>query len=87
MLDELISATTITNGTNKSSAVKDYSRGIPVSKFDKATGKVFLYNHVELVVSINRASDGSERIVGFDIEPKSIDWRDSACELDTEQRL
>ena len=72
MVDDLISAT-IVQAPNTSTQ-NDYFWGIPVAKYDKVTDKVYLYNHLDLFVSINRAPLGTERIVEFDILPKSIDW-------------
>ena len=41
-----------------------------------------MYNHLDLFVSINRAPGGTERIVEFDILPKSVDWK-TPCHQET----
>jgi hypothetical protein len=81
MVDELISATIIKTESDE----KDYFKGIPVAKHDPVTSQVYMYNHLDLFVSINRAADGTERIVEFDVQPKSIDWsRSVLCDLKRE---
>ena len=73
IVDELISATIV----NEISDKIDYFKGIPVSQYDKLSGKVYLYNHLDFIVSLHRALDLSERIVEFDVIPRSIDWSES----------
>ncbi len=82
MIDELISATIV---KSEKSDENDYFKGIPVAKYDRVSDKVFLYNHLDLNLSINQAGDGTERIVEFDILPRSIDWsKSSPCDESSE---
>lgn len=77
MVDELISATIFQS--SNTSTDKEYFWGIPVAKHEIETGKVYMYNHLDMFVSINRAPFGTERIVEFDVFPKSLNWR-TPCE-------
>lgn len=86
MIDDLPSAT-ITHvkgdATNDFAQIA-YTDGIPVIDFsaikdgDKhAVEKKFnlkLYNHLHFIIETHETVEGSKRIVGFDVEPMSIDW-------------
>eukprot|EP00635_Sarcinochrysidales_sp_CCMP3193_P011499 CAMPEP_0118914248 /NCGR_PEP_ID=MMETSP1166-20130328/14670_1 /TAXON_ID=1104430 /ORGANISM="Chrysoreinhardia sp, Strain CCMP3193" /LENGTH=663 /DNA_ID=CAMNT_0006853817 /DNA_START=177 /DNA_END=2168 /DNA_ORIENTATION=- len=50
-----------------------YSRGFPVGYYDKLQAKHYLYNHASIVVEYHEAVEDGNRIVGFYVEPFSID--------------
>ena len=49
-----------------------YSRGFPVGYYDRVSGKHFLYNHANIVIEYHEAVPGGNRIVGFYVEPFSV---------------
>ena len=51
-----------------------YADGIPVVVWDQASGKTKVYNHLNFIVETHETNEGLNRIVGFDVEPLSIDW-------------
>jgi hypothetical protein len=60
---------------DKSKTSIDYFEGIPIGRFEHdASGypKIIIYNHLEINVIIQNTSEGSHRIVGFEVEPFSI---------------
>lgn len=50
-----------------------YSRGFPVGYYDRLAGKHYLYNHANIVVEYHEAVPDGNRIVGFYVEPFSVD--------------
>jgi len=70
-----------------------YSRGFPVGRYDHVAGKHYLYNHANIVVEYHEVVPDANRIVGFYVEPFSVDhmfvddvtWsgKDEAPELQT----
>jgi hypothetical protein len=74
ILDDLPSAT-IHHGKQET---PEYNDTIPIvdlqanksSNFDNT----IVYNHLNLLVQISPADGNNNRIVGFDVEPMSIDW-------------
>lgn len=67
--DDLPASTTfISTSDNK----KYYASGFPLGSIDKETGKVYLNNHVMLVVRFHAIDDDHFTIVGFEIYPKSV---------------
>mmetsp|Transcript_12152 Transcript_12152/g.36621 ORF Transcript_12152/g.36621 Transcript_12152/m.36621 type:complete len:664 (+) Transcript_12152:48-2039(+) len=50
-----------------------YSRGFPVGYYDKVQGLHYLYNHASIVVEFHEAVEDGNRVVGFYVEPFSID--------------
>jgi hypothetical protein len=74
MLDELPSATLVHLDDNLQTANIQYADGIPVVHWDRETKKAKVMNHLNLIVETHETSEGLKRIVGFDVEPLSIDW-------------
>jgi transmembrane 9 superfamily protein 2/4 len=52
-----------------------YSRGFPVGHYDHVAGKHYLYNHANIVVEYHEVVPDGNRIVGFYVEPFSIDHK------------
>mmetsp|Transcript_2667 Transcript_2667/g.4265 ORF Transcript_2667/g.4265 Transcript_2667/m.4265 type:complete len:649 (+) Transcript_2667:89-2035(+) len=52
-----------------------YSRGFPVGYYDRVVGKHFLYNHASIVIEYHEAIENGNRIVGFYVEPFSIEHK------------
>jgi transmembrane 9 superfamily protein 2/4 len=52
-----------------------YSRGFPVGYYDRLAGKHYLYNHANIVVEYHEAVPDGNRIVGFYVEPFSVDHK------------
>jgi len=45
--------------------------------FDYRNGKVWIFNHLSITVKTHKVTQGEElRIVGFEVEPMSIDRED-----------
>lgn len=49
-----------------------YGEGIPVGYFDELESRSVLYNHLHIEVQYNKASERKQNIVGFVVEPRSI---------------
>mmetsp|Transcript_17812 Transcript_17812/g.55831 ORF Transcript_17812/g.55831 Transcript_17812/m.55831 type:complete len:648 (-) Transcript_17812:358-2301(-) len=49
-----------------------YSRGFPVGYYEAELGKHYLYNHASIVIEYHEAVEDGNRIVGFYVEPFSI---------------
>mmetsp|Transcript_4673 Transcript_4673/g.14911 ORF Transcript_4673/g.14911 Transcript_4673/m.14911 type:complete len:552 (+) Transcript_4673:403-2058(+) len=49
-----------------------YSRGFPVGYYDRVSGKHYLYNHANIVIEFHEAVPDGNRIVGFYVEPFSL---------------
>lgn len=68
----------------------NYQDGIPIVKITK-DGKTIVYNHLNFVIETHKTAEGLDRIVGFDVEPMSIDWGVPCAEKstahDTETKL
>ena len=70
-LDDLPSATIITSPTGESKI--DYQHGIPIGKYDRETKELMIYNHLEMTVKTHwESGSDKQRIVGFEVEPRSI---------------
>lgn len=85
MVDELISATVKQRGEGVEGL--DYFKGIPISKVHESTGGVSVYNHLDFHVGLHKSmkvGEPSYRIVEFDVEPKSINWGNDPCAIDSE---
>mmetsp|Transcript_4729 Transcript_4729/g.19269 ORF Transcript_4729/g.19269 Transcript_4729/m.19269 type:complete len:656 (-) Transcript_4729:730-2697(-) len=52
-----------------------YSRGFPVGYYDRVVAKHYLYNHASIVVEYHEAVENGNRIVGFYVEPFSIEHK------------
>ena len=48
-----------------------YSRGVPVGYVDKDKDKIYVYNHVQLIVKYHETQNGA-RVVGIYAEPYSV---------------
>jgi hypothetical protein len=50
-----------------------YSSGVPVGFVDKNNGEVYLYNHLEIIITVSETIEDNNafRIIGFKIEPIS----------------
>lgn len=58
----------------------NYKEGIYMGDFD-LEGKVWIYNHLSITVKTHKVTQGDElRIVGFEVEPKSIRSEDIGIE-------
>ena len=56
----------------------EYDHGIPVAKFDSVdSATILVYNHLEIIVETHAIDEKTYRIVGFQVEPLSIDWGES----------
>ena len=42
-------------------------------------GKVFVFNRLDLFILTHKTPDGTYRIVGFDVFPRSLAWGTNAC--------
>ena len=85
MVDELVSNTRFITEVGDSVSFEqfeDYVSGIPVSGFEN--GKVFVFNHLDLFILTHKTLDETYRIVGFDVEPRSLAWGTEACTPDRE---
>ena len=74
-LDDLPSAVGLRDKYNMELPV-NYFEGIPVGFYqeDEITGlrTYALYNHFDITVIINHTVENHQRVVGFEVEPKSI---------------
>ena len=41
--------------------------------------EIRVYNHLEITVEVHKGLSDKFRIVGFEVEPKSIDWEGNPC--------
>jgi hypothetical protein len=73
-LDDLPSATLLHSDEDLKTENLKYADGIPVVMWDQSTGKTKVYNHLNFIVETHETNEGLTRIVGFDVEPLSIDW-------------
>lgn len=71
LIDESLPAATtfISQKTHK----KYYAAGFPLGYVQEDTGKIFLNNHVMLVIRYHAISENEFAIVGFEVYPKSVD--------------
>lgn len=74
-IDDLPSATRYHGGgtTNTPEHKIIYSDSIPLISY-KSADKIKIYNHLHLIIETHKTDQGTRRIVGFDVEPMSIDW-------------
>ena len=97
MIDDLPSAALFR--TSKTSTQKNhpeilYDQGIKLAKWNPVTknpegghGVASIYNHLELIIDYHKDSSSAYRIVGFDVEYKSVDWpAGQACSVPMEGR-
>lgn len=70
-IDGLPSASVLRDKANKELPA-DYYHGIPIGKFDKDTFETTIYNHLDIIVVVHDTMEGHHRIVGFEVEPYSI---------------
>jgi len=84
-LDDLPSAVGLRDRFNEELPV-NYFDGIPIGFYeeDETTGMKHyaLYNHFDIVVIINHTVENHQRIVGFEVEPKSIMEGDQRKNID-----
>lgn len=52
----------------------NYHDGIPVGFKDDYQDKFFVYNHLHMEVKYNKVSEKIKQIVGFVIEPRSVEY-------------
>ena len=52
----------------------NYEDGIPVGFYDDFLDKFFVYNHLHMEVRYNKVSEKIKQIVGFTIEPRSVEY-------------
>ena len=55
-----------------------YEDGIMIAKFNKFYKHPRIFNHLEMTVEVHGNFD-KWKIVGFEVEPKSIDWGQNPC--------
>ena len=88
LLDDLPSATVYKREVNTTNSdtrpLLEYDYGIPVAnQIIKATGphkgEISVMNHLVLTVDTHTTDSGAIRIVGFEVEAKSINWGDDPC--------
>ncbi len=67
----------------------NYFDGIPVGFYqeDEVTGQrsYALYNHFDITVIINHTVENHQRVVGFEVEPKSIQEGPERKNLESKQ--
>ena len=57
-----------------------YTEGLQVAQYDVLYRQLRVMNHLDITVEIHAGITGDQyKIVGFDVEPKSIDWGDNPC--------
>ena len=84
LIDDLPSATVIRRdpSTTNADVMKldeiFYDHGIPVAEFDGHYKKLSVYNHLIFTVETHKVKE-DVRIVGFEVEAKSIEWGDEPC--------
>lgn len=67
--NDLPASTTFISTTDNS---KYYASGFPLGYVDEDTGKIYLNNHVMLVIRYHAVDDYNFTIVGFEVYPKSV---------------
>lgn len=68
------SATILRDNKNKELPV-NYFEGIPIGRYEQdfdAFPRIVIYNHLEIKVVTHTTNEGSQRIVGFEVEPFSM---------------
>lgn len=56
----------------------DYQHGIPIGEYNREKSEIIIYNHLVMTVKTHwEAGSDNQRIVGFEIEPKSVDYRET----------
>ena len=71
-IDDLPNATMEVNPDSKELEA-NFKEGIYVGKLDRSDGSLLIYNHLAMTVKTHHVTGGDEmRVVGFEIEPKSI---------------
>ncbi|KAK5779894.1 hypothetical protein RI543_002433 [Arxiozyma heterogenica] len=81
--DDLPAATTFISTTDHK---KYYASGFPLGFVDKDTGKIYLNNHLMLVIRFHAIDDYNFTIVGFEVYPKSVsDYHCPGASKDYEQ--
>ncbi|KAI8895749.1 hypothetical protein BC833DRAFT_600193 [Globomyces pollinis-pini] len=81
LLDDLIGATVDNHNFNNAQARK-YSPGFLLGfehSKDEDENEYVVYNHLNLNVLYNRLMDESLQIVGFEVIPRSIKWKQRPC--------
>ena len=57
-----------------------YTEGLMVGAFDLYEKEFHVNNHLDITLEIHGGIGGDKfKIVGFDVEPKSIDWQGNPC--------
>ena len=57
-----------------------YTEGLKLSKYDLLTKQLRVMNHLDITVEVHGGITGDRlKIVGFDVESKSIDWGSNPC--------
>lgn len=72
--DGLPSATVVSKNEQKHTQVLQYHEGIPVGEINIMEGDEHIYNHLEITIKLHKVAGSKDRnrVVGFDVEPKSI---------------
>lgn len=77
------SATILRDKNNKELPV-DYASGIPIGEFEDV-GFIKIYNHLDIVVIVHDTMEGHHRIVGFEVEPYSLNQNQYRMTNDPDQ--
>ena len=57
-----------------------YTEGLMLAKYDLLKQEIRVMNHLDITVEVHGGITGDRlKIVGFDVEPKSIDWGSNPC--------
>jgi len=56
-----------------------YDDGLKVAQYYLHKKEIRVYNHLEITVEVHQGLSDKFRIVGFEVEPKSIDWEGDPC--------
>jgi hypothetical protein len=91
MVDDLVSATRFVteleggadSGSDEFIETIDYQSSIPVAVYNDTTDELVYNNHFDIFVTTHKTSDGTYRVVAFDIEPRSIAWGSNPCDAST----
>ena len=58
-----------------------YTEGLMGAKYDVPKNELQVMNHLDITVEVHAGMGDRFKIVGFDVEPKSINWGDNPCDL------
>ena len=57
-----------------------YDDGLPLAKYNLLKKQIRVMNHLDITVEVHSGISGRLKIVGFEVEPKSIDWGANPCD-------